>query len=134
MIKKLINYLKKNCSKKEEKIDLNVETKSIEDTFADIRISLNKNFTVSVKVDLQDHSYEPLTTIEYAMSISDFINKTLSISTADVVLSILDQQIRTKHNASLINKIKSLCFYNKEFYHDDVFIRPSEVFIQNRNN
>lgn len=140
MIKNIIDYIKKNfITKKEndpntkEQGSPDIETNNTEDTFVDIRISLNKNFTIAVKVDLQDHSYNPLTTIEYAMSVSDFINRTLSVSTTDVVLSILDQQIKTKHNTSLINKIKALCFYSKDSYYDDVFIKPSEVFMQNRN-
>jgi hypothetical protein len=130
----MIQYIKKYFTKPEKKPKVDLETGISNDTFADIKISLNKNFTIGVKVDLQDHDYDPLTTIEYALSFSDFINKTLSHNTIDTVLSILDQQIKTQNNSSLINKIKACCFYSKEYYHEDVFIRPSEVFLHNNKN
>jgi hypothetical protein len=135
MIKKIIDYIKQYLTKENKTVKTNfLEEKPLEETFADIRISLNKNFTIGIKVDLQDHSYDPLTTIEYALSFSDFIHRTLSPDAMDMVLSILDQQIKTQNNSSLINKIKTYCFYGKESFREDVFIRPSEVFLQNIKN
>jgi len=147
---KIINFLKgllfsKNNPTKpyNKQTVLNKDLASNKDSFADVLISLNKNYEIEIQVFFDDIlKNKNITEIEYALVVSEFFYIITSGKLEDQILDILVNQIKQPHNESLLNRIFNLHFLMKTSKDKDkpntisnsaAVIKPSQVFAKYKN-
>lgn len=111
--------------------ELQRQLKSKDDTYIDIIISLNKNHQIDFSLFLDDKTENlPMNMVDYSVLCSEFLNTVISSKMKNDALDILNSQIKTEKNETLINNIVSLIKILDKSTHkkSKQFIRPSEVF------
>lgn len=111
--------------------ELQRQLKSKDDTYIDIIISLNKNHQIDFSLFLDDKTENlPMNVVDYSVLCSEFLNTVISSKMKNDALDILNSQIKTEKNETLINNIVSLIKILDKSTHkkSKQFIRPSEVF------
>jgi hypothetical protein len=108
------------------------QPKPKDETYIDIIISLNKNYQIDFSLFLDDKVDSlPMSMVDYSVLCSEFLDSVVSSKMKNDAVDILNSQIKTESNETLINNIVSLLkildksSYNKK---GKQFIRPSEVF------
>jgi hypothetical protein len=100
--------------------------------YIDVLLSLTDEFSVDVIIYLNDKPTKiPLTDLEYGVVCSEFINNCFTQSIKQKLVGIINDQIKTDQNETLISVINMAC--KTKHIDDDSFIKPSQVFITNNN-
>lgn len=121
-----MNFLSKLFSKKQPE-----EKTSIDNTYVDIIISLNKNFEVDLSLFIDcDYKKDKIDLVEYILICSKFLNFDQDKLKKQIV-DILNNQIKNQDNQLFINGLISVLNneYNaKNSDLDNFYIKPSQVF------
>lgn len=122
-----MNFLSKFLNKTKKK-----ETSSVDNTYVDILISLNKNFEIDLSVFIDcDYKKTQLSLVDYTLLCSKFLNFD-SDKIKTQIIDILQYQIKTTQNElfikGLISLLKNNNGFSKDNNIDDLYIKPSQVF------
>lgn len=119
-----------NSKKNEENTD-----QEINNNFCDILISLDKDLNTGIFLYFKDKNYEPMSETEYSLICAEFLSNAFTNKVIDNILDILNKDIISNQNFSLIKKIDILCQYQQNIQLENSFIKPSQVFLsQNIKN
>lgn len=123
---KIFDIFKKNKSE-----SIAQEPTKESNTYIDIVISLTKNYEIDLTLWIDDKlDNKPMSSIDYALLCSEFLNNINSKHTKAQIIDILSKQVKTSFNDKLISSIISLMNYADNIYltKENSFIKPSTVF------
>lgn len=133
----MMNYIKKLFGKNEKSVS--AEPSEL-DTFIDVSLHLNKDFSIGINLSLDDNvKNKTLSEVEYALVYAEFLNIIMSGKLQMQLIDIIITQIKNSNNENFINSILGFLVLmeqktkNIEKNEDDPLIKPSQVFSRYKN-